>query len=89
MYNKTMAVGCRASTFWPLALFRKSDLRVRSNADPLTISIGAHWQGWLDITYLSPDGQFRLSRGNKASPLVSLQLPDFSWGFTELCTTAC
>lgn len=24
-----------------------------------------HSQGWLDVTYTSPDGSFRLSRGNK------------------------
>jgi hypothetical protein len=27
-------------------------------------------QGWLDITYLSPDGSFRLSRGNKGTLFV-------------------
>jgi len=27
-------------------------------------------QGWLDITYLSPDGRFRLSRGNKGTLFV-------------------
>ena len=27
-------------------------------------------QGWLDITYLSPDGCFRLSRGNKGTLFV-------------------
>ena len=27
-------------------------------------------QGWLDITYLSPDGSFRLSRGNKGTLFI-------------------
>lgn len=27
-------------------------------------------QGWLDITYLSPDGRFRLSRGNKGTLFI-------------------
>ena len=36
-------------------------------------------QGWLDITYLSPDGTFRLSRGNKGTLFVltrEVPLPD-------------
>ena len=32
-------------------------------------------QGWLDITYLSPDGQFRLSRGNKGTLFVLVRDP--------------
>ncbi len=27
--------------------------------------LGDERKGWLDITYLSPDGKLRLSRGNK------------------------
>lgn len=27
-------------------------------------------QGWLDITYLSPDGSFRISKGNKGTTFV-------------------
>ena len=27
-------------------------------------------QGWIDVTYLSPDGRFRLSRGNKGTLFV-------------------
>ena len=27
-------------------------------------------QGWIDITYLSPDGTFRLTRGNKGTLFV-------------------
>jgi hypothetical protein len=49
-----------------LASFRV--LAIGFIAESLTELIGALWQGWLDITYLSPDGQFRLSRGNKARP---------------------
>lgn len=33
-------------------------------------STGFVAQGWLDITYLSPDGCFRLSRGNKGTLFV-------------------
>ena len=32
-------------------------------------------QGWLDITYLSADGQFRLSRGNKGTLFVLVRDP--------------
>lgn len=31
---------------------------------------GDEVKGWLDITYLSPDGKFRLSRGNKGTLFV-------------------
>lgn len=31
----------------------------------LCASLLLHYQGWLDVTYTSPDGSFRLSRGNK------------------------
>jgi hypothetical protein len=27
-------------------------------------------QGWLDVTYLSPEGDFRLSRGNKGTLFI-------------------
>ena len=27
--------------------------------------LGDERKGWLDVTYLAPDGRFRLSRGNK------------------------
>ena len=27
-------------------------------------------QGWIDITYLSPNGDFRLSRGNKGTLFI-------------------
>lgn len=29
--------------------------------------LGDERKGWIDITYLAPDGSLRLSRGNKAS----------------------
>ncbi|KAK9846661.1 hypothetical protein WJX81_008660 [Elliptochloris bilobata] len=32
--------------------------------------LGDETKGWLDITYLSPDGRFRLSRGNKGTLFV-------------------
>jgi PAP_fibrillin len=32
--------------------------------------LGDETKGWLDITYMSPDGQFRLSRGNKGTLFV-------------------
>lgn len=31
--------------------------------------LGDETKGWIDITYLSPDGTFRLSRGNKGAPM--------------------
>lgn len=37
--------------------------------------LGGSLQGWLDITYLSPDGQFRLSRGNKGTLFVLVRDP--------------
>lgn len=30
-------------------------------------------QGWIDVTYLSPDGRFRLSRGNKGTIFVLIR----------------
>ena len=29
--------------------------------------LGDETKGWIDITYLSPDGTFRLTRGNKGT----------------------
>ncbi|KAK9865349.1 hypothetical protein WJX84_010652 [Apatococcus fuscideae] len=37
--------------------------------------LGDETKGWLDITYLSPDGQFRLSRGNKGTLFVLVRDP--------------
>lgn len=31
----------------------------------LCAAVLLYYQGWLDVTYTSPDGSFRLSRGNK------------------------
>ena len=33
--------------------------------------LGDERKGWIDVTYLSPDGRLRLSRGNKARGGVS------------------
>ena len=32
--------------------------------------LGDERKGWIDVTYLSPDGKFRLSRGNKGTLFV-------------------
>jgi hypothetical protein len=32
--------------------------------------LGDERKGWIDVTYLSPDGQFRLARGNKGTTFV-------------------
>jgi len=37
--------------------------------------LGDEVKGWLDVTYLAPDGRFRLSRGNKGTLFV-LSRPD-------------
>lgn len=50
------------------------------NVLPLTIPypvpfrlLGDERKGWLDVTYLSKDGQFRLSRGNKGTLFVLIK----------------
>jgi hypothetical protein len=37
--------------------------------------LGDEVKGWLDVTYLSPDGTFRLSRGNKGTLFVLARAP--------------
>ena len=39
--------------------------------------ITAFLQGWLDITYTSPDGNFRLSRGNKGTLFILVREEKF------------
>ena len=34
-------------------------------------------QGWLDVTYTSQDGNFRLSRGNKGTLFILVREDDF------------
>ena len=36
-----------------------------------------HVQGWLDVTYTSQDGNFRLSRGNKGTLFILVREEEF------------
>ena len=40
-------------------------------------------QGWLDVTYLSPDGNFRLSRGNKGTLFILIREESFKGKLEE------
>lgn len=42
--------------------------------------LGDEAKGWIDVTYLSPDGKLRLTRGNKVGPEQGLR--------AQLCCSA-
>ena len=60
-------IKARSALLLPAALIPTS---CGASAPLLLCSGRACLQGWLDITYLSPDGRFRLSRGNKGTLFV-------------------
>lgn len=72
LHSATAATHCRAAF-----TFKKLPFKIPYPV-PFKL-LGDERKGFIDVTYLSPDGRLRLSRGNKASTWLRLGWGGWWW----------